>query len=105
MAFTGVHVVCSFVGDDARLDGGAPLVQADVWSAPFAANAPGTTPLAAPADRAGSSPIFSIDTSIDIYFAIGPNPNASASPQRVLRAGASFDRYVQPGDKLAWIVA
>jgi hypothetical protein len=107
MAFSGVHVACGFAASkDFKDDSGSniAILGAPLWSQTMASA--GTTQKAVPSvalER--KSPIISVDTSIDIFFAIGPDADATAGPRRFLRAGGHFDGYAKNGDKLAWIAA
>lgn len=101
MALSGVQVTCAY----GRRDSDVPLLSRPQWSQTMASAT--TTNSAAPVndnDRFGIL-VFAITTTVDIFYAIGPNPNASNSPRMYLGAGKSYDIEVQPGDKLAWILA
>jgi hypothetical protein len=42
---------------------------------------------------------------IDAFIAVGTNPNATTGARIFVPAGTRVEVYVQPGDKLAWVVA
>jgi len=97
MALTGVHVACGPI----NVVNGASLVGTLDWSETLAAA--GTTTNSAPGQ---SSRMFEVSAGTDVFFAIGPNPNATTGPRFLLK-GDGYPRtvLVQSGDKLAWIAA
>lgn len=97
MALTGVHVVCAPVNNA----NGASLQGTAQWSQTMASA--GTTSQSAPN---GGNMMFEVRTSADIWFAIGPTPDATNGPRWLLAASDGPRQLLAfPGDKLAWIVA
>jgi hypothetical protein len=68
---------------------------------------PGTTSHASPyEDQLAGEPVFSFYSSADIYFAIGPNPDATNCTRRFLTANTPVDIFDRGGgEKVAWILA
>ncbi|MBR0792698.1 hypothetical protein JQ631_26795 [Bradyrhizobium manausense] len=68
----------------------------------------GTTTNASPieSELAGAA-VFSIVSSVDIYFAIGPTPDATNGPRRFLQANTPLDIFGKRsgGEYLAWVAA
>jgi hypothetical protein len=69
----------------------------------------GTTALSSPTEsETGGTPVFSIISSSDIYFAIGTAPDASSSgTRRFLQANTPTDIFGSRsgGQFVAWILA
>lgn len=109
MALSGVHICFGFssVGLANSLRGQSSLVASAVSSETMAAA--GTSSISAPADSNNRSmtPVLSISSSVAIFYATGPNPDASASPRRYYdpSSGLREDIFVNPGDKFAWVAA
>ncbi|PZU95584.1 MAG: hypothetical protein DI527_00820 [Chelatococcus sp.] len=105
MALIGVHIAFGYALDTARDNGGAFLRADTVNSQTIAA--PGVSTISAPQNRGKDSPVLSVVSADAIFYAIGPNPDASAgsAARDYLKANDPIDRYVKPGDKFAWIAA
>jgi hypothetical protein len=104
MALNGVHVACGFAGTTNFAEPDVPILGECVWSQTMASA--GTTSREAPPSRlAQSEAIFSVDTSIDIFFAVGETPDATNGPRRFLRAGDHADVYATFRQKFAWVAA
>jgi len=77
-----------------------------VWRQTMAS--PDTTSRASPCeDQLAGEPVFSFYSSADIYFAIGPNPDATNGTRRFLTANTLIDIFGDRGggEKVAWILA
>lgn len=104
MALSGTHVTAAYAGPLYNRSFVAPILGKVIWSETMASA--GTTALGAPPAREGAGmPIFRVQSSSDIFVAIGAAPNASSGPRTFVRAGEEFDFYAEPNDKLAWIAA
>jgi hypothetical protein len=106
MAFSsGVHVACGYVLERQ----GAALLSL-VTGAVTSAASSGVTAFVAPN---GSPPVgigtgnlaFEVNAAVDVFVAIGPNPNAVNGPRLLVRAGVDRPLFCQPDDKLAWVAA
>jgi hypothetical protein len=107
MAFSGVHLFCSEAGGD---NGGTDNYNVQtyrnpLWSETIASA--GTSQNEAPQ---GNRAILRIESSAEIYGAIGKTPDASktvstgsSSARFRIKADTPFDIYLKPGDKFAWI--
>jgi hypothetical protein len=111
MALSGTHITCGFVGSPP-----APaLMGAAQWSTTMAAA--GVTALAAslPASTPPGVTItnlaFEVRPTVDIYVAVGKNPDASQangsgdSARIFCPANETRNIFCAVGDKLAWIGA
>lgn len=106
MAFAGVIVSQVFVGVNGA-DGTAPAIVSKPTQSESIA-APGTTTMVATkgtrdAVLRDGQPCFVYVAAADAYVAIGPTPDASASPRRLAKAGVEYTVGVAVGDKLAYI--
>jgi hypothetical protein len=101
-----LHVVCGFAGGDVgRISSAAkqPLFRDPAWSEEPAANTP--TANAAP-DENGQIPVMRITVTQDVYVSIRSAPDASVSPRHLLLASnPPVDLYVDPNDRLEWVLA
>jgi hypothetical protein len=109
MPLSGVHIEFGVGsdGDDSRL--GKPVLRGVVSAAQTMATA-GTSTIAAPGVPGvagnGYTPLLSISASAPIYFAVGPIPDATNGARRYMDpANGGVDVFVNPGDKVAWILA
>lgn len=110
MALSGVHIACGYAGGSGRNGQTLPTTQKPAWSETMAE--PGTTAQAAPAvgGQRDGDPMFLIATSLAIFVAVGPNPNAVTGP-RIFIAPATVNGvgylpiFADPGDKVAWVAA
>jgi hypothetical protein len=109
MPLSGVHLEFGVGsdGDDTRL--GVPVLRSVNAASQTMASA-GTSTVAAPGVAGvsgnGYRPILSISASAPIYFAVGPTPDATNGARRYMDpANGSVDVFVNPGDKVAWILA
>lgn len=109
MALAGVHVASAYAGGKGWAGITLPLVGTPIASHTMTtATFPGgtTSTVVAPSeDQNKGMPIFRVATSIEIWLAIGANPDATNGPRVHLDAGNSEDYFVHAGDKLAWIPA
>jgi hypothetical protein len=110
MALAGVHLEFSVGsdGDDTRL--GIPVLRSGVVSGAQTMATAGTSTIAAPgvAGVAGNgyTPLLSISASAPIFFAVGPTPDATNGARRYMDpANGGIDVFVNPGDRVAWILA
>lgn len=112
MALSGVHICFGFssVGTNNSLQGQSSLVFNAVSSQTMAAAT--TSSISAPVSpNSEKQPVLSISASAAIFYATGPNPDASGSgsyPRRYYDPAASSGRediFVNPGDKFAWVAA
>jgi len=109
MAFSGVHITCGFTGftsDKFPQQRRIALLGTAVWSETM--SSPGTTTHASPyEDELAGEPVFSLYSSADIYFAIGPNPDATNGTRRFLQANTPMDIFGDRagGEKVAWVLA
>lgn len=107
MALTGVHIACAYAGGFGRNGIHVRAMSAPVWSQTMATA--GTTQ-AAPLGTADGDPIFEINPAVDIWLAIGPNPDAVNGPRSFVfkvsdgSIGGAY-RFGKPGDKVAWVAA
>lgn len=99
---SGVHIEFGFgsMGDDTRLS--SPVLRGVLRSSQTMASA-GTSTISAPGS-VGNRPVLSISTSAAIFYAVGSAPDATNGPRRYMDIG-SVDVFVNPGDKVAWILA
>jgi hypothetical protein len=109
MPLSGVHLEFGVAsdGDDTRL--GVPVLRSAIAACQTMAAA-GTSTIVAPGVAGvsgnGYRTILSINASAPIYFAVGPTPDATNGPRRYMDpANGSVDVFVNPGDKVAWILA
>lgn len=116
MPLNGVHITCGLVNVPPRSSPG--LFGAAAWSETFPASSPGTTSRAAPGFkdqdpdmRDESFLAFEIQTSVEIFVAIGKAPDATnasgtgdSARIRVV-AGESRNLFCEAGDKVAWVAA
>lgn len=104
MALSGVHVECGYTGARSGIEGKTEIHARCVWSQTMAS--PGTTTQTAPANSRGEGdPVFRLTASADVYFAVGPSPDATNGPRRILVASQGpLEIKAEPGDKLAWIL-
>ncbi|OQP84195.1 hypothetical protein BTR14_20550 [Rhizobium rhizosphaerae] len=107
MALTGVHVLCAGTGAPGSGFYPQALLYAPQWSETM--TAAGTTARAAPN---GGGYVFRVMVSAATYIATGANPDASqtsgtgaAARELITPEVCPVDRYVMPGDKLAWVLA
>ncbi|WFU84372.1 hypothetical protein QA645_17010 [Bradyrhizobium sp. CIAT3101] len=103
MAFSGVHVSCGYAGYNKR---NIALLAECKWSQSMATA--GTTTNASPVEsEVLGAAVFSITATLDIYFAIGTNPDATNGPRRFLQMNTSMDVFAkrEGGEYLAWIAA
>jgi hypothetical protein len=105
MPLTGVHIEfgVSSDGDDTRL--GVPMLRSAIAACQTMASA-GTSTIVATGSGNGYRPILSISASAQIFFAVGPTPDATNGARRYMDpANGSVDVFVNPGDVVAWILA
>jgi hypothetical protein len=109
MALTGVHIEfgTGSSGDSTML--ATPVLRGVLSLSQTMASA-GTSTIAAPgvAGVAGDGyrPILSLSASAPIFFAVGPTPDATNGARRYMDpANGGVDIFVNPGDKVAWILA
>ena len=106
MALSGVHIACGYVGGAGQRLAIQSLARAPGSSQTMAIA--GTSALAAPAfDGQHGAPSFEIRTfTVDIWFAIGPNPDATGGARLPLTvADGPRNVFCSPGDKIAWVAA
>ncbi|WP_377847226.1 hypothetical protein [Bosea sp. UC22_33] len=104
MALSGVHFACGFGGGTAKRGATLALAVKPVWSETMAS--PGTTSGVAPqGSQNDGDPIIGVSTSVAVFVAFGPAPNASTGPRVYIDAGDTMHFSVAPGDKAAWIAA
>ena len=103
MAFSGLHVVCVYVGGERDRDR-IPLPSKPVWSDAPASGVNSTR--AAPSDNnALGIPVFQVYAAADSYLSIGPLPNALDNPRFLIPALQLIEVIVEPGDKFQWVAA
>lgn len=104
MAFAGLHVTCGYAGTYSRGAFNQPVLANAVWSETMAA--PATTALGAPIVRdAQGNPMMRVRAAADSYIAAAAAPNATSGTRHFVPANEFVEFYVEPGDKLAWILA
>lgn len=104
MALSGVHITAGYSGPYGGSHGQVALLGRAVWSQTMASA--GTTTNSAPAaSDLEREPIFSLYSSADVYYAIGPTPDATSGTRRFLPATTAVDVFAAQGDKVAWILA
>ena len=116
MALSGVHITCAYVGGRRGLiTHGMLLLGVVVWSRTMAA--PGVTDEAAPESGEYQNPScgdasFEVRSSIDVYVAFAPNPDASKAvgttrntARIFIPAGETRNVFANPGDRVAWVAA
>lgn len=102
MALTGLHVVCGSIGGFGAGGQAQQLLRRAIWSQTMAAA--GTTGQSAP-DVAGAEPSFELRASIDVFVAIGPNPDATTGPRIFIPANETRNLFCTKGDFVAWVAA
>ena len=110
MALSGVHIACGFIGGSRFYQGESDLVRKPSWSQTMATA--GTTSQAAPDNghRPGmgadlGQPSYEIRSSLDVFVAIGPTPDATSGARLFVAAGETRNVFCDVGDKLAWVAA
>lgn len=104
MALSGAHIVCAYYGLPFNDLPFPQLLSSLAWSQTMANG--GTTTNAAPARATTFGQIiFEVYSSADIYVSYGVAPDATNGPRVFVPAATTCDYLVQPGDKLAWILA
>jgi len=107
MPMTGAHISCSTISTSATA-----LKSVCLWSETFASVAAqqvtGVHPVAANLGRV----CFEIAAGVDLYYAIGSDPNATVASSTTnnnartfLAAGAKENVFGMPGDKVAIVAA
>lgn len=97
MALSGVHLTLSTWGPAA-----SAALPADLIASQTMASA-GTSTLVANARC-----MLTVSASAAIYYAYGPNPDATSGPRRYYDPAATSQReevILQQGDRIAWILA
>jgi hypothetical protein len=106
LALSGVHVACGYSGPGYNKRHEVALLAECKWSQTMATA--GTTTNASPIESefAGAA-IFSIISTVDIFFAIGTNPDATNGSRRFLQANTPMDVFGkrEGGEYLAWVAA
>lgn len=98
MAFTGVHITFGPTRNDYGQD--TLAFTTGCFSQTMASA--GTTG----ANPNNSVTLLEISASAPIFFAVGPNPDATNGVRRYMDpANGSYDMFANPGDKVAWIFA
>lgn len=110
MALNGAYIACGFVGGTGRNGETVTGLQAPLWSV----NLPtaGTTTQVAPnGSYQDGEPIIFVNTSVDAFVAVGPNPDAVNGPRLYCKkegdmvTNSGLLIFVKPGDKVAWAPA
>lgn len=103
MALAGVHICFGYAN-------GGPVPQTGPSGTLLPYSAKSSQTMASPATSTISAPIgqplLSISASAPIFYAVGPNPDATNGPRRYY--DPTFGRediLVNVGDKFAWILA
>ncbi|AIC27069.1 hypothetical protein IE4771_CH01952 [Rhizobium etli bv. mimosae str. IE4771] len=104
MAFSGLHVVCGYAGSQSQRYTSQAVFGKIAWSESPATGVTSTNVAPVSSDIAGD-PIFRINAAADSWVSVGPTPNATSGTRFLVRAGADYDVYVEPGAKLQWIAA
>jgi len=105
MALNGVHVECGYVGNRTRQLGDVNLIGELIWSKTISASGGVTDRSVDEVKQSNGQLVLSVVSSADIFYAIGPTPNASADPRRFLAANTPIDVLVRSGDKFACVPA
>lgn len=109
MAFTGFNVIVGYADRPLTEGASQAILGAIEFSEFLAANTPSTNSVPALNSFAAGyapRPIMRLFHNQDIIVDIGPSPDPAASPKRfVVPGGTPYDKYVQPGDKVAYILA
>jgi hypothetical protein len=96
MALAGVHIAFGSLRISA---GGALLFSADLSQTM-------ASPATSSANPDTGTSVLSISASAPIFYAVGPTPDATNGPRRYMDpAFGREDVFVNPGDKMAWILA
>jgi hypothetical protein len=106
MALSGTHIACGYSGPVHDKNHNVALLSECMWSQTMASA--GTTTNASPIESSvAGAPIFSIISTVDIYFAIGTAPDATNGPRRFLQANTPIDVFGKRagGEFLAWVAA
>ncbi|TWF53306.1 hypothetical protein FHW37_104585 [Neorhizobium alkalisoli] len=103
MPLSGAHIIAGYASTF-RPERNEPILGKVVWSESPATGVTTTRTAPLPHDTMGQA-IFRLRSSMDAYFAIGPNPNASASPRVFVPANTDYDVYVEPNDRAQWVAA
>lgn len=103
MAFSGIHVICGFVGVDGY-EGAIPqILKGAVWSESPSTGVTSTNQ--APNSGGDGAAVFRVTAAANSYVSIGPSPDSSASPRHLVLANMPYDFGVKPGDKFQWVAA
>jgi hypothetical protein len=107
MPLSGVHIEFGVGDSGIYSELGVPVLRSALALSQTMASA-GTSTIAAPGVAGvtgnGYRTLLSISTSVPIFFAVGPTPDATNGPRRYMDIG-SADVFVSPGDKVAWVLA
>ncbi len=104
MALSGVHIACGYIGAAGWNGAAQALLGSIAWSQTMASA--GTTSQGAPSiSQATGAPSYEIYASIDVYVAIGPNPDPVNGPRIFVPALTTRNVFCNGNDKLAWAVA
>ena len=101
MALSGMHIVFGWGNASGRRNEPFLLKPA---SSETMANA-GTSTITAPATGSNGLPIAYLRASADCYAAAAAAPNATSGTRVFVPANVDFVFYVNPSDKIAWILA
>jgi len=109
MTAFAVHLVCAHAGAEERGHQPLALVGPAVWSETYSSLSASvntvSTNVATGVDAKKGAQVFQVRTTVDIFFAIGGTPDATASPRRFLASGEAIDVLVGVGDKFAVVSA
>lgn len=101
MAFTGIHVVCAFLGSNSPASTTDALLGRPIWSEKMTSAGTGNK-VVPPAEFKGDA-VLHIRAAADAYVAIGPTPDAVSGPASIIvPAGEFVSLYAKAGDKFAW---
>ncbi|MBX5132530.1 hypothetical protein HJB80_07615 [Rhizobium lentis] len=104
MALSGLHIVCGYAGSQTARYTSQAVLGKIMWSEAPASGVTSTNSAPVASDIAGD-PIFRLNAAADSWVSIGKTPDATSGTRFIVRAGADYDVYAQPGDKLQWIAA
>ena len=113
MALTNLAVTCGYMGEGEHGTNNAPIFGQAVWSENIAAGTTAhTAPVAGVAGAGTGRPVFQVVAAAASWVATGPVPDAGQAVSTVLQTSREYvpaatlvNIYVNPGDKLAWILA
>lgn len=104
MAFAGIMVECSLVGN--AEDGiQVPAYRNKELSSENKTSAGSATTLAVPTTKGDGPWVLRITAAADCFIAVGASPDSSTDPRRFLPASQTVDIIAYPGEKVMYTAA